>query len=125
MVELVFLSKTVVFDPDFAFSPLPDASGRGWGWGEYYKTHPPPLKVVLPLGWHLAKRWRCPLPHCFLALCFSYCAYGSSIANLRGGGSTRTIRRISVISAASNGTPADIKCHFSISTGAFRRTNQR
>ena len=37
--------KTIIFDLHFAFSPLPDTSGRGWGWGGMCS---PPLNVVLP-----------------------------------------------------------------------------
>jgi len=42
----VFLLKIIIFSPsNFVFSPLPDTSGRGWGWGFLYL---PPLNAVLP-----------------------------------------------------------------------------
>ena len=47
MVEMILLTITVVSEPDFVLSPLPDTSGRGWGWGGYAKIHPPPLIAVL------------------------------------------------------------------------------
>src|SRR5690242_7868404 len=47
----VFLAKNSrFFDLHFEFSPLPDTSGRGWGWGAYGKTHTPPLNAVLPIS---------------------------------------------------------------------------
>src|SRR5689334_8646912 len=40
------------FSPsNFVFSPLPDTSGRGWGWGGMY---PPPFNVVLHI--HICRR---------------------------------------------------------------------